>query len=331
MNTPLPLKCFFRGRLELGSEKTFEKVKTHYLNRIETMYRTDVFFTIENDFREEEFAIEFSRDTMQLSEKVYKKSMDLLRELAQYGLAGRIKGWAIDSGRIIGEDIIFPDNTKDVVVALKEAYELSQEPGNENLAIKKITESLDIFDRNPLAYDRRGFISYQLGKFTDAIIDFEKSIALFKDNPEPYYGLGRCYFELQDWAKAKEGFSTVVKVSLPREPIYHTSRLFLGMTLYKLGEHDAAMIELDAFLKRKHDSTEHNSKKEYLAHKFLGKIYIKRGNDPKSLEHFNLAYLLGQKYDKSLKKPEPPPPGNGKLISEAAIAPKSRKRVAQPG
>jgi tetratricopeptide (TPR) repeat protein len=330
MNTPLPLKCFFRGRLELGNERTFEKVKSHYLNRIETMYKADVFFNIEVDFQEEEFAIELSRETMQLSEKTYRKSMDLLRELAQYGLAGRIKGWAIDSGRIIGEDIIFPNNTKDAVVALKEAFKLSKVPGNETSAIELINASLSSFERNPLAYDRRGFISYQLGKYADAISDFEKSIALFKNNPEPYYGLGRCYFEMENWEQAKAELSSAMKVSLPRESIYHTSRLYLGIALHKLGDQAAAKVELEAFIARKNDDSEHNQKKQYLAHKYLGKILIHFKNEAKALEQFSLAYLLGHEYDKKLKKPDLPP-GNVHLISEVAIARKSKKRIAQPG
>jgi tetratricopeptide (TPR) repeat protein len=302
MNSPLPLKCFFRGRLEFGNERTFEKVKTHFLNRIETMYRSDVLFSLETDFKEEEFAIELTRDTLALPEKSYRKSMDLLKELAQYGLAGRIKGWAIDTGRVIWADTILPNNEKDAVVTFKEALSISTLPGNEIKAIQLLNESLTSFKRNPLAYDRRGFISYKMGKYDDAIVDFEKSIKLFKDNPEPHYGLGRCHQMKEDWTKMKQSMLDAMKSSLPRESIYHTSRMFLGIALTNLGENEAAEKELLAFVQRPYDVEDHNSRKLFLAYKYLGKLALKKNDTHKGAEYFQKAFALAQLYDNSLEK-----------------------------
>ena len=302
MNSPLPLKCIFRGRLELGNERTYEKVKSHFINRVETMYRSDIFFSIEEDFREESFAIELPVATMQLPERSYRKSMDLLVELAQYSLAGRIKGWAIDSGKIISEDVIQPANQKDAVIYFQEGFGLSQAPGNEEAAIDMLTESINAFDRNPLAYDRRGFISYKLGKYQDAIIDFEKSIAIFQANPEPYYGLGRCYQVLENWPKAKENMAQAMKVGIPRESIYHTARLYFGIASYHLDQLDEAEKELTAFITRKYDTDDHNLKKMSLAYKYLGKVQMKNNQTQKALENFNIALSLGQNPDPNQSK-----------------------------
>jgi tetratricopeptide (TPR) repeat protein len=297
MNSPLPLKCFFRGRIELGNEATYEKVKLHYLNRFEKMYKNDVCFSIEENFLEETFAIELTRDTIQLPEKSYRKSMELLRELSQYALAGRIKGWAIDSGRIIGEDVILPNNSKDAVVSYREALKISKSPGNEIKAIEQLNNSLISFERNPLAYDRRGFLSYKMGKYKDAIVDFEKSIAIFKNNPEPYYGLARCYQVAEDWTQMEAVLAIAMKASLPREAIYHTCRLYHGIAQFQLGNFDAAKVDLDAFINRPYSEDDHNLKKLYLGHKYLGKIYIRMGDNNKSLEHFNTSYSLSQIHD----------------------------------
>ncbi len=301
MNSPLPLKCFFRGRLEFGNERTFELVKGHYLHRVEAMYKNNVFFNIENDFKEGDLAIELTRETLSLSEKCYRESMLFLRELAQFSLAGRIKGWAIDSGRVVCEDVILPSNQKDAVVTFQEAINISLVPGNEIRAIELINDSLKSFTRNPLAYDRRGFISYKLGKYDDAIIDFEKSIKLFKDNPEPHYGLGRCYQVKEDWVKMKESLMAAMKASLPRESIYHTSRLYLGIALTELGEYEAAEREFLAFTQREYHVEDHNYRKRYLAYKYLGKLALRKNEISKASDYFHQAFTLAQVFDNKIK------------------------------
>jgi tetratricopeptide (TPR) repeat protein len=299
------------------------------------MYKTDVFYSLENDFKEELYAVEFSRETMALLEKQYKKSLDLLRELAQYSIAGRIKGWAIDTGTVVYEDIITPNNTKDAVVTFQEALELSAVPSNAIKATELLNESLEKYPRNPFAYDRRGFISYKMGNYKDAIIDFQKSIDIFGNNPEPHYGLGRCYTALGLLPQAIESFSTSMGASLPRESIYYTARLYLGITTFKNAENQntketgfaEAKEYLQGFINRKYGDSDHNNKKRYLAHKYMGKILVFEDKISQANDHFNIALTLGQQQDSSITATDIYG-GSINLISEMAMI--SAQKASQP-
>jgi hypothetical protein len=332
MNSPLPLKCIFRGKLELGNQRTFEKVKAHFQNRIETMYKSDIFYTLETEFKEDDFSITLPVATMQLPEKSYRKSMDLLKELAQYSLAGRILGWAIDSGRIVSEDQIVPNNQKSSVITYLEGIQLSSKPGNEEKAIEALTESINVFERNPLAYDRRGFISYKMAKYNDAIVDFEKSIAIFNANPEPYYGLGRCYHVKEDWANMMQHMQTAMRVSIPRQSIHHTAKLYYAIAAFHLGDMVTAKTELEAFIARNFAEDDHNEKKKFLAYKYLGKVQLQTEDPLRAFDSFNMAFLLAQTQDVTVQKSSIFPENMPSLIDlpkEKAKAPTKRKPLGR--
>ena len=55
MITPSSLKLIFKGRLEFGNQRTFDKVLQHWENRVEAYFKNDILFKPEQVFDPEAF------------------------------------------------------------------------------------------------------------------------------------------------------------------------------------------------------------------------------------------------------------------------------------
>ena len=54
-------KTIIQGRLEFGTQKSYEKVTKMFLQRLETYYKTDVFFKYEEIFKDDDLSLEIPR------------------------------------------------------------------------------------------------------------------------------------------------------------------------------------------------------------------------------------------------------------------------------
>ncbi len=99
---------------------------------------------------------------------------------------------------------------------------------------------IETIDKNyVLSYDAlisKGFTNYNLDKFKDAKIDFEKSIVLEPKKSSGYNGLGCANFKLKDYKKSIQNFSVAVQYS-PNDDVILTNR---GNALYQVRDYNNA-------------------------------------------------------------------------------------------
>ena len=95
------LKTIIQGRLEFGTEKSYEKVTKMFLQRVETYYKTDVLFKYEDIFKDEELCLEIPRFVGQVSEKAFRTTTNLLKYCVQFAIAGSVRAWLINEGEIV--------------------------------------------------------------------------------------------------------------------------------------------------------------------------------------------------------------------------------------
>ena len=252
---PQPLKLIFKGRLEFGSERTYNMVLNHWNNRIENYFKTDILLKAEKVFSQDDFAMTVPQQVVMSTEKHWRSTTALLKEVAQFALAGKVGAWWVQNGQILAEYNIEPQSDKTAVAEFIRGRELAQQGGME-MASEALSNAISKFERNALAYERRGYVNYKLKNFNDALYDFSKSIDINPFNPEPHYGRGKIRMMKNEWENAVQDLDNAVKLSLAVQPIHWLARLRKGDSLYHAKRYSEAIPELKFFLQKQFAETD---------------------------------------------------------------------------
>ncbi|MCC6280497.1 MAG: tetratricopeptide repeat protein [Saprospiraceae bacterium] len=245
-----PLKLIFRGRLEFGSERTFNMVLNHWNTRVESYFKADVLLKAEEVFHADSFTLDVPQQVVMSTEKHWRSTTALLKEIAQYALAGNVGAWWVNSGQVLAQYTIEPQSDKSAVVEFIRGRDLVQQGGME-MASEALSNAISKFERNALAYERRGYVNYKLKNFKDALYDFSKSIGINPNNPEPYYGRGKVKMIMNDWDTAIVDFDATIKGSLAVQPVHWLARLRKSECMFHAKSYAEAIPELKLFLQRK--------------------------------------------------------------------------------
>lgn len=262
-----PLKLIFRGRLEFGSERTFNMVLNHWNTRVESYFKADVLLKAEEVFHADSFTLDVPQQVVMSTEKHWRSTTALLKEIAQYALAGNVGAWWVNSGQVLAQYTIEPQSDKSAVVEFIRGRDLVQQGGME-MASEALSNAISKFERNALAYERRGYVNYKLKNFKDALYDFSKSIGINPNNPEPYYGRGKVKMIMNDWETAILDFDATIKGSLAVQPVHWLARLRKSECMFHAKRYNEAIPELKLFLQRKfndaHPASRFRPKAEFL-------------------------------------------------------------------
>ena len=286
MNTQ-PLKLIFKGRLEFGSQRTFDMVLRQWQNRVETYYKTDILFKPEEVFSEEDYSLTVPQQTLMQTEKSWRSTTALLQEVAQYAIAGNVWAWCLDNGRLLAAFNIEPDSDKVAVQEYRRGRGLIGQAGMEREATEALSRAIEKYERHALAYERRGYINYKLKNFNDALHDFSKSIRFNANNPEPYYGCGKVKMLKNDWEGAVADFDQAVKRSLALQPLHWLARLKKGESLFHAKKFQEAAAELRLYLRREFTEDDPNFTRRRRAHYLLGKALLALNDAPAAVEAFD--------------------------------------------
>ncbi len=298
------LKIIFKGCLEFGNEKSYQKVFKMYERRIENYYKRDVLFSEEELFDEENFSVSLPRTVVMSSMKKWKGTVNLFEYLAQFAIAGQMSGWLIE-GKIREHVIIEPHSDKVAVKAFRKGRELVQEEGKEKEAMDALNTAILKYERHAQAYERRGFINYQLKNYNDALYDFTKSINIYSQNPDPYFGRANIYILKGELDKAIQDLDHCIKKSIPLQSIYWKSRRIKGECLAKKGDFKGASLEFKLFTVRKFAAGDSNNKwKKYVFTKY-GQTLLELGNFQEAVTAFNEAVKLEQDTAEKVEESDP--------------------------
>lgn len=113
----------------------------------------------------------------------------------------------------------------------KEAYRLTDEKLFE-AAIEQYSRAIDLLPTFYEALDNRAFVKMDLGRWEEAIADFELSLKIEPDTVLALFSIGECYFRLQNFPQAKVFFEQALEIN--PEDVH--SRAFLIKTLQRIEE-----------------------------------------------------------------------------------------------
>ncbi|MCB0640541.1 MAG: tetratricopeptide repeat protein [Phaeodactylibacter sp.] len=297
-------KTIFSGRLEFGSIRSFEKVVRLFEHRAENYYRNAIIIKAEEVFDEATFSLDIPRLIVQSTTKEWRNTINLLEYLADYAIAGNLKGWMTDQGKIREERFIEPDCDKVAVQAYLQGRELIDQTGKEAEAKKALSRAIEKFERHALAYERRGHVNFQLHNFKDALYDYTKSIDINPNNPEPYVGRAFVHLRNQDYAKAIKDLDQATKTSIPHQPIYWKARRLKGECHFKLQEFDKAAFEFKLFSGRKFNPENSNYKWRQRTWSLYGQTLIELKEYSKAIDAFNESLSIAKNQETAVEAEE---------------------------
>lgn len=282
-------KVIIAGHLEYGSERNYQQVVDLFIHRKENYYRGDVMVKAEDIFREEERTLDLPRIIFTCSNKQYSNTVNLLKQIAEFGISGNLYVWRIVGGRMKEHLVIEPQGDKTAIQAFMKGREMIDEQGKEEEAVAALSKAIKKFSRHAQAYERRGFVNFRLKNFKDALYDYDKSLKLDPGQHKPYYGRALVHRRMGNLEAAAEDFEQAIQLSIPHQPLYWWSRALRGDTLLELDRKEEALTEYKYFLQRRRDSDDPILKWERRVAVAYGKLLLESGDKPKAKIAFERA------------------------------------------
>ncbi|MFN7118453.1 MAG: tetratricopeptide repeat protein [Saprospiraceae bacterium] len=285
-------KTIISGRLDFGSAKSYETVLKMYQQRMENFYRTaELIFKAEEIFNEATNSLDIPRMVTQSNEKSWHNTFQLMEYISQFAVAGDLRAWMTDNGKVLKYQLIEPNSDKGAVQAYRKGRELTTAQGKEKEAKEALSAAIEKYERHASAYERRGYVNFLLKNYADALYDYSKSIDLNPNNAEPYLGRAIVKMVQQDWKGAIADLDQAVKRSIPLEPIYWKARRIKGECHLRVNEFEQAATELKFFTGRVFSKEDSN-------YKWRQKAWFNYGKSLMATKKFNEAV---QAFEQAMK------------------------------
>ncbi len=289
-------KTIVQGRLEFDKQRAYDQALRMYRHRLEGYYNLNLIFKEEEEiFNDDKLAIEIGRTVMQTTIKYWQNTVDMIRYLAQFAIAGEIGMWIVDNGRVIEHYHIAPDSEKSVVRAFKKGKKLSETKGKENEAIKSLNKAIRKYDKHSQAYERRGYVNFLLENYDDAEYDFTKAIKFDQNNPYAYYGRANVYLQSNAFKKAIDDLEKATRCAVAHQAVYWKARRLLGLCYFKCDNLQKAAFNLKLFVNRNFEKGNPNIDFLPWARNMYGRILAEQGNYKAAIEQYDWAIQLHNK------------------------------------
>jgi len=259
INRQMPKRTIFNGRLEFKNQKSFERVKGLYEQRLENFYKDDILLRLEQMTEEDSHCLTIPKYVGEGSEKSWNNTVQLLQYLSQYAISGKVQAWMTENGQVLLSSDIEPEGDKAAIINYKKGLELHKE-GKQSEAIEAFDKAINIYQDHSLALEKRAYSKLLMGDIDSAYADFCQSIEVYPENPEAYLGRARVLIEKKQFEEAIADLEKTLKYSVPMQPVFWKARRLKGKAHLHLGQLDKAKFELKFFSKRDYTSTDPNFK-----------------------------------------------------------------------
>lgn len=287
-------KTIFSGRLEFGSQRSFEQVTKMFEHRKENYYRSDIALNAEDIFIEDMAMLDIPRFITQTSERTWRNTINMLKTIAQYAIAGDMSAWMTDNGKLLHHVTIEPQGDKTAIQQFLRGRELINVDGKEQEAREALSRAIAKFERHAAAYERRGFVNYRLGNYKDALYDYNKSISIHPDHPDPYFGKAITLKAQGDLAGAIEQLAIVTKKAMPLETLHWVARRIKGDLHMQLGDLEAAMLEYKLFTNRNHRKEDPNYQRRRQVYFNYAKALLAAGRTKEAMRATDAALEISE-------------------------------------
>jgi tetratricopeptide (TPR) repeat protein len=289
----MTFKTIFSGQLEFGTERSFEQVIELFNHRAENYYRNILLIKAEDIFNAEACALEIPRLIVaEASEKEWSNTINMLKFVVQYAIAGDMSAWKIKDGQVLKHYFLEPESDKAAVQAFLSGRKLIKESGQEEEAKKALSRAIEKFERHARAYERRGFVNYQLRNYKDALYDYTKSIGINPSAAQPFLGRALVNMEQENYSQAIADLEQAIKTSMPVQPIYWQARRIKGECHLRMKDFEKAAYELKFVTNRPFAEEDSNFKWRKRAFFNYGRALIETGKYPEAIKALDEALKI---------------------------------------
>lgn len=243
-------KTIIQGKVEFGTQKSYDKVLKMFQYRSENYHKSDILFSDEEIFSEDDFSLEVKRFVGQVTEKSWKNTISLLEYCVQFAVSGSLRAWMTDSGKVLKHKVIEPASDKVAVQSYIKGKNLLKEEGREDEAIEALTLAIEKYNRHAMAYERRAKVNFMMKNYSEALRDYNKSVKMDDTNPLSYFGRAKVHIINENLEAAIEDLEHAVKKSIALQDLYWEARRLKADCHIQLKQFDKAAFDLKLFTKR---------------------------------------------------------------------------------
>lgn len=295
-------KAIIQGKLDFGTQKSYDKVVKMFQYRVETYYRNELIFKSEDIFFPDELTLYIKRFVGNVTEKSFKNTSGLLEYCSQFAVNGSVRAWLVENGRILHFNNIEPESDKAAVQSFIKGRKLVRVEGKQEEAIAQLSKAIEKYDRHAQAYERRAKTCFILEKYSDALRDYNKALAIDPTIPSAFYGRARIHLMNKDWEQAIADFDQTIKKSVALESIHWKGRRLKAFSHIQIKQYHKAIFELKLFTKRKFTEDNPNYFWKRWGFYYYGISLLETENYQEALEAFNAAAEMDEVKDGILKK-----------------------------
>ena len=254
-------KIIIQGKFYFSNQSGFEKLVNVIRNKNQIYYKNELVFKEFEYFDLENFLVSVPRYVGNHTDKLWKNTVNLFENCAQFAVSGRIMMWKIENGKVLEAKEIEPSGNRTAVLNFQRGKEYLSETGREAEALLELSKSLATYSRNALAYERRAVVNLKLGNYVEAKEDFQKSLNIDNTIAESHLGLGRILMRDDDLETAIKHLNYAIKTSVALQSLHWQARRAKAELHMKNEEWDEAEFELKLLINRYFDRNDPNFKR----------------------------------------------------------------------
>jgi tetratricopeptide (TPR) repeat protein len=243
-------KVIIQGNLQFANEKSYLKLVKMIENRNEVYYKNLIIHKELEFLDNEHCQIIIPRHVGNYSDKVWKNSISLFQNCAEFAVSGRIMAWKIEAGEVLEFENIEPTGDRSAVMHFKKGKKFI-EAGERDKAMKSLSLSLEKHQKNALAYERRAVVNLMQKNFAEAMRDFNKCLRIDPTVSEAHYGIAKLLMRNEEFDEALPYVENTIKNSIALQAIHWKARRAKSQIHYKKKEYEKAAFELKLLAKRR--------------------------------------------------------------------------------
>ncbi len=288
-------KTIFQGKLDFGNQSSFQKAFRLFESRLETYYKNELALRLSDLFNDCTHRLEIPRSVVNTTSKTWKNTVDALHFLAQFSVSGKVEIYQTDSGTILKEEIIVPQNDK---IAVQEYHRaLLHMKGGEAeraQAHRAFGASIQAYNDHIQSREMLAGLYMEESNMEAALSLLQEAVRKDDTAYMAFFLRSQVHFESGAFEKAAADLEQAVRHSLAVQDIHWRARLEKARVLLELEDPEHALKELGFFLARKFAADSEHMGRRREAFFLAGLAYMDLGQFEAAHDHFDQAIKVRQ-------------------------------------
>lgn len=291
-------KVIVQGRLDFGNTNTYDKALKLYIQRKEVYYKNEVVFNKpEECFDDEKMIFFVKRFNNLVSDKYWRNTVHLLKNLAEYSLTGRVEMWMMADGKVTKHELIKPSSDKSIVASFNKANDIVNASGDLDKAMKILQGIIEKYPEHAMAHALIGRIAARQGKKKLALEQFDKAISLDEYLSEAYLWKGKMYIQDENYKAALPELEKLTTFAIAHQNIHWIGRRLKGKCYFHMGNYEKAIFEWKLFANKAFEKGNSNHYWKRAVTFSLGKAHMQLNQNAEAILSFNNALELDALFD----------------------------------